>query len=247
MDAGLTMYMFESLQRLVGEGICHDRLDKQHVIMFYRMKQQSERDTPRGSIRNGLIDTTRCQSLEWKGNFFLLMCIAHTTAGSAILKEKLGYNNRQWNEWLTFAKLYLSMEEWFHDSCLKEEEVRKSRVAIGIVIEMMQELFPRADGHGYNLPKMHGMTNMQEYVWLFGSLMNCYSGPGEASHKCFVKSLGWKTQWRVSEFATQVAEQYYNIMAVNAAKKHVDIRSMTEKIRAETDSVDVGRKQSSTQ
>jgi hypothetical protein len=98
-------------------------------------------------------------------------------------------------------KLYLSMEEWFHDSRPKEE-VHKSRVAIGIVIEMMQELFPRTDGHGYNLPKMHGMTKMQEYVCLFGSQMNCYGGPGEASHKCFVKAPGLETQRRVSEFAT---------------------------------------------
>ena len=150
----------------MGEGVCRDLLDKLHFRMFYRMKRQSERDMPRGSIRNGLIDTTRCQSSERKGNFFLLMCIAHTTAGSALLKDKLGYNNRRWNEWLTFVQLYLSMEEWFHDSRPKEE-VRNSRVAICVVIEMMQELFPRTDGHGYNLPKMHGMTKMQEYICLF--------------------------------------------------------------------------------
>ena len=74
--------------------------------------------------------------------------------------------------------------------------------------------------------------------------MNCYGGPGEASHKCFVKSPGLKTQRRVCEFATQIADQYYNIMAINAAKKHVDIRSTSEKIRAETISMEVGRQQS---
>ena len=63
MDAGLTMYMFESLQRVLGEG-----LDNQYVRMFHRMKRQSERDLPRGSICNGLVDTTRCQSLE-EGQF----------------------------------------------------------------------------------------------------------------------------------------------------------------------------------
>ena len=41
-----------------------------------------------------------------------------------------------------------------------------SRTAIGIVIEMMQTHFLRTDGHGYNLPKMHGMAKMQEYVFL---------------------------------------------------------------------------------
>ena len=173
------------------------------------------------------------------------MCIAHTTDGSTILKDMLGYTNRQWKECLMFVQLYLSMEEWFHDSRPKAE-VRQSRKAIGIVIEMMQRHFPRTMGHGYNLLKMHGLTKMQEYVCLFWSLMNCYGGPGEASHKCFVKAPGLKTQRRVSEFATQVADQYYNIMAINAATKHVDIQLTTEKIQEENNNMDVGTKHSTT-
>ena len=58
-----------------------------------------------------------------------------------------------------------------------------SRTAIGIVMEMMQTHFLRTDGHGYNLPKMHGMAKMQEYVCLFGSLMNCYGGLGQERHR----------------------------------------------------------------
>ena len=69
--------------------------------------------------------------------------------------------------------------------------------------------------------------------------MNFYSGPGEASHKSFVKAPGIKTQRQVSEFAAEVAEQYYNTMAVNAASKYVDIRLTSEKMRDENNEVDM--------
>ena len=126
------------------------------------------------------------------------------------------------------------MEEWFHELRPKNE-VCQSREAIGVVIDMMQRHY----GHSYNLPKMHGLTKMQEYFCLFGSPMNFYSGPGEASHKSFVNAPGIKTQRQVSEFAAQVAEQYYNTMAVNAASKYVDIRLTSEKMRDENNEVDM--------
>ena len=63
--------------------------------------------------------------------------------------------------------------------------------------------------------------------------MNFYSGPGEASHKQFVKAPGMKTQRRVAEFASQTAGQYYSIMAIAKATRFVDIRSTRERAREE--------------
>jgi hypothetical protein len=40
--------------------------------------------------------------------------------------------------------------------------------------------------------KMHGMTEMQSYIKLFGSGINVFGGPGEAAHKTFMKSAGQK-------------------------------------------------------
>ncbi len=53
---------------------------------------------------------------------------------------------------------------------------------------------------------------MQSYIKRFVSGMNLYGGPGEATHKTFVKSAGQKTQRRVGKFAQQTAHQYYNYM-----------------------------------
>lgn len=43
------------------------------------------------------------------------------------------------------------------------------------------------------------------------------------SHKSFVKAPGLKTQRRVSEFAAQIAGQYYNMMVTRKACNYVDI------------------------
>ncbi len=87
------------------------------------------------------------------------------------------------------------------------------RDEIASVFSLMQGFFPQGDrSNGYFIPKMQGITNMQEYIKLFGSGMNFYGGPSEAAHKTFVKSVGQKTQCHVGDFAKQTANQYYNMM-----------------------------------
>jgi hypothetical protein len=61
------------------------------------------------------------------------------------------------------------------------------------------------------LPKMHGITKMQEYM--------------ESAHKQFIKIPGQRTQRRVSEFAQQTALQYYNMLVSSHAAHDCPIRS----------------------
>jgi hypothetical protein len=81
--------MFESLRVQMRGGQDRDLIDKQHVLISNTIKRQSERDFPRGSVRNGLIDGTKCQSSEQKGKLFRLLCIAHTTNRSHVIKRSL--------------------------------------------------------------------------------------------------------------------------------------------------------------
>jgi hypothetical protein len=116
--------------------------------------------------------------------------------------------------------MYLAMEEWFHN-CNDNDEVNVSRCEISKVLSALQKFFPRSDHkNGYSIPKIHGMTKMQSCIKLFGSGIIFYSGPVEAAHKIFVKSAGQKTQRRVSKFAQQTANQYYNMMLSSCAVQH---------------------------
>ena len=122
-NSGLIMYMFESLRDQMGGGKDSDLVDKQHILISNLIKRQSEHDFPRGSMRNGLIDGTKCQSSEQKGNLFQLLCIAYTTNGSRVMKRSLKYSDTKWKQYIEFLKLYLCMEEWCHDSNNKLEVI----------------------------------------------------------------------------------------------------------------------------
>ncbi len=60
---------------------------------------------------------------------------------------------------------------------------------------------------------------------LFESGINFYGGPGESAHKQFIKIPGQRTQRRVSEFAQQIALQYYNMLVSSHAVHDCQIRS----------------------
>lgn len=89
------------------------------------------------------------------------------------------------------------LEEWFHsDERKKTEVVNAHRKIARVVLKTLQSLFPCGEGtNGYNIPKMHGMVNkMQLNMTLYGCAMNVFGGPGESSHRQFVKAPGLKTQ-----------------------------------------------------
>ncbi len=72
--------------------------------------------------------------------------------------------------------------------------------------------------------------------------MNFYGGTGESAHKIFVKTLGQKTQRRVSEFASQTANQFYNILVTNYTLR--SIGTNCNLIRAHCNSDHIGTSQS---
>ena len=74
-----------------------DLLDKLYQHFPGEIQKQRERDFPRGSVRNGIIGGTKCQSNECQGNLFLLLCITHMSARKRALLpvwRKLGITQK---------------------------------------------------------------------------------------------------------------------------------------------------------
>ena len=84
------------------------------------------------------------------------------------MKRSLKYSDAKWKQYIKFLKLYLCMEEWFHDSNNKVEVIN-ARPLIAKVLRSLHQFFSRnTNTNGYNLPKMHGITkNAGEYeaIW----------------------------------------------------------------------------------
>ncbi len=156
--SGLILYMFESLHVQIGCGKDRDVIDEYHIQISLIIRRQSEHVFPHGAMHNGLLNWTKCQAEERRGNLFLLLCITQTLEGSEKLQKGLQYSQHKWAKWQRFLKLYLSMEEWFQDANNKVEVVN-AKPLIGEVLQTFQALFPREDKtNGYCIPKMHGMT-----------------------------------------------------------------------------------------
>ena len=62
--------MFELLCHQLGGGKDRDYINQEHIVVSNIIKHQSECDFHQGSMRNGLIDGTKCQSSKQKGNLF---------------------------------------------------------------------------------------------------------------------------------------------------------------------------------
>ena len=77
--------------------------------------------------------------------------------------------------------------------------------ALGILINLIKECFPRDEGWGWNLPKMHAFAKMPHNMLKFGSANNFSGNIGERALKGIVKDHAEKTQRRPDKFAEQCA------------------------------------------
>ena len=202
-----------------------EEIEHVHQMMHSSKKRNSERDLPPSASRTGLLKNTLVNAVERRGNLNLLLCMTYTDHIYNLLHPVLAKHGSSIEEMQDCLKLYLSMEEWFHDHNPKEQ-VKSSRDLIARVIKLVQKVFPRTDGHGWNLPKMHGLTKMQYYICLFGSGINFFGGPGECNHKRLVKDTGNNTQGRVDCFSSQVAIRYYESVLLDIAKKTSDRKAI---------------------
>ena len=228
---GTTEYMIETLKHIIGDDVVGKRLcnviETLHHTVHNDLKRNSDKDIPRGTARTGLLKNTLVNANERRGNLFRLLCLSHTDRAQNWLFPCLEKNGIDPQNFLECIKLYLSMEEWFHETNSKVE-VQSARPLIAHVIQLVHEVFPRTKGNGWNLPKTHGLTKMQYYMCLFGSAINFFGGPGECNHKKIVKDTGNNTQCRIDSFTSQVALRYYETLLYEIAKQASD-RKMSNK------------------
>ncbi len=102
-------------------------------------------------------------------------------------------------------KLYLSFDCWVNEPH-PWSQVTQSSEALGILINLIKECFPRDEGWGWNLPKMHAFAKMPHIMLKFGSANNFSGNIGEQALKGIVKDRAEKkTQRQPDKFAEQCA------------------------------------------
>jgi hypothetical protein len=83
-------------------------------------------------------------------------------------------------------KLYLSFECWVNEPHPRSQ-VKQSSKALGILINLIKECFPRDESWGWNLPKMHAFAKMPHNMLKFRSANNFSGNIGEWALRGIVK------------------------------------------------------------
>ncbi len=142
---GLTKYIIDSLCNTigdVGEGKkLLNKIENLHHTLHFDLKRNSERHLPRGSARNGALKNTLVSATEHRGNMFRLLCLCHTNAVREDLNTSFHRSSINPQTFFKCLKLYLSMEEWFHDNNLKGE-VKSANALVTKTLNMIHNVFP---------------------------------------------------------------------------------------------------------
>lgn len=221
-EEGLSKYMLISFGKLIPDET-RNRMELLHQRIHSEVSSNSDNCFPRGSDRSGFGNTAKQQGVEVRGNIFRFVILCHTEEADNWIFPALRAKGIGRDDFLECLKLYLSMEDWFHNTNLIEE-VKSARPLIAKVIDLVQLCFPRNEGQGYKLPKTHGLTKMQTSMCLFGSGKNFFGGPGECSHKRFVKDTIFNTHQRADSMVSQVGTRMFEMMLFDVAVTTMDQR-----------------------
>ena len=118
-------------------------------------------------------------------------------------------------------KLYLS-SDWWVNKPHSRREVQKSKKLLGDLITLIRLCFPRTDGNGWNIPKMHALAKMPKNMIKFGSASNFCGQIGEQALKSTVKNHAQQTQQRPDLFAQQCALHEYETNLLRYVMSDID-------------------------
>ena len=135
------------------------------------------------------------------GSCFILLCLFHTQLGQKLIAT---YHAVLLNSYKECLKLYLSFDQWVNEPH-SWQEVQNSIKLLGDLISLIKLCFPRTDGNGWNIPKMHALAKMPQNMLKFGSANNFCGQIGEQALKSIVKDHAQQTQRRPDSFAQQCA------------------------------------------
>ncbi len=141
---GLTKYIIDLLRNTIGDvgkgKKLLNKIENLHHTLHFDLKRNSERDLPRGSARNGALKNTLVSATKCRGNMFRLLCLCHTDAVREDLNTSFRRSSINPQTFFKCLKLYLLMEEWFHDNNIKRE-VNLANSLVYKTLEMIQNVF----------------------------------------------------------------------------------------------------------
>ena len=231
---GIMKYQLEIMQTIIGYGNRKQHtinmLDTLHRNLVRDALTQSEKDVPRMSDRNGVTDGTKMSASERVGNMFILLCAMHTEHGKQLFIDGCNESRISFNNMKYCIKLQLGFEKWVNEPNTMQD-IDQAKHVISDLLSLIQTCFPRNNGNGWCIPKMHSLAKMTHYMKQFGCAQNFSGQVGERVLKTIVKNHAQQTQRRVNVFASQCADREFESQVYRYAYNNISDQLDTHQIR----------------
>ena len=105
---------------------------------------------------------------------------------------------------------------------IRDGRYKRAKKLLGELITHIKLCFPRTDGNGWNLPKMHALAKMPKNMLKFGTANNFCRQIGERALKGIVKDHAQQTQRMPDLFDQQCELREYETNLLRYVMSDID-------------------------
>lgn len=204
-------------QRMTGSS----KRDRERLDMLVRqistyLGRQSERDFPRRTRRAHFADASRLTGTERRGAVLCLAIVLHTDYGKELFKPYLrkakitvAHCQNAIVNILCYGKWLLQPNE--------AGEVISVRESVNRVFDQLFRAFPREDGDGWNIPKIHAAMMMWRQVFEDGNGDGINSCHGERFHKDVTNGAAKLTRKQSESLVKELSDRLWEYITMDEA------------------------------
>ena len=199
-------------------------LDIGVAAMANIQRQNDAKAFPRVAWKEGVTGLTHLQACEKVAKLFAITLFASTTDGAQFFASAL--TAETWRKMLHVFQMVLACWAWLKkETCWKPagcNAMRSAQSAADTMMRDLNHLFPREQGMGWNLTKVHEQRHVPEDIMRFGKHKNYHSGPAEHNHISLVKEPAHCTQRRAQLLDQQLAARLCDRMVIDAMQARIE-------------------------
>jgi hypothetical protein len=212
LKLGIIPYLLEIFYDVELNASAKFNFNQSFQAVLPHLKQGCNKQFPRLYFPNGITSLKNLTAEERYGIMFVAYILCNTSPGRASLARNETMSIARINQFVVGFEKLLILEAWTSkcEGYWRLNDVREQKRAsraVEATVEYICDYFPRNEGQGWNLSKMHELLHISRFIDLFGSPMNFDTGACERMHKDIAKKPGRQSQKRHATFTLQAANR----------------------------------------
>ena len=201
-------------------------------------RQHGTQGFPRLNWKDGVCSVTKLTGDQKVGKLFAIAVISNTLAGEIFFTEQLG-SVEAWRDMHEVFHLLLCYWAWLKRDTYwrRGDAATKAHVTLAIrtMVSKIIDLWPRGDGNGWHITKLHEQVHVADDIERWGRHKNVHSGPQEHNHIDNVKKPAKHAQQRAETLDYQTGLRIAERHVIESAYFYVrDMAPVAEPLKAST-------------